>query len=85
MLNVHKGNVLANLTDFQNLTYEAIEKKTRKKLRYRDHGHEANIIHSMTVSEGKEDGEAASYVEATALFFLSIRQAIDGGKKVILA
>ena len=85
VLNVHKGNVLANLTDFQALTCEAIEKKTRKKLRYRDHGHEANIVHSMAASENEEGGEAASYVDATARFFLAIRQATDSGEKVVLA
>lgn len=85
VLNVHKGNVLANLSDFQNLTYEVVEKKTKQRLRHREHGHETNIVHSMTGSIGNEGGEAVSYVEATARFFLAIRQAIDSGEKVVLS
>lgn len=85
VLNIHKGNVLANLTDFQNLTCEVIEKKTKKRLRYRDHGHEANIVNSMSGSEDAEGGEAVSYVDATARFFLAIRQAIDSDEKVVLS
>ena len=85
VLNIHKGNVLANLTDFQILTSDVMEKKTRQKLRHREHGHEANIVHSMAGSEGEGAGEAVSYVEATALFFLAIRQAIDSGEKVVLS
>lgn len=85
VLNVHKGNVLANLTDFQNLTYEVIERKTKQRLRHREHGHEANIVHSMMGSVDGEEGEAFSYVEATARFFLAIRQAIDSGEKVVLS
>jgi predicted dehydrogenase len=85
VLNVHKGNVLANLTDFRTLTCEVIEKKTKKRLRYRDHGHEANIVHSMAASEDDEAGEAVSYVDATARFFLAIRKATDSGEKVVLA
>jgi len=85
VLNVHKGNVLANLTDFQKLTYEVIEKKTKKMLRHREHGHETNIVHSMAGSMEGSGGEAVSYVEATARFFLAISQAISSGKKVVLS
>ena len=85
VLNVHKGNVLANLTDFQKLTCEVIEKKTKRTLRHRDHGHETNIVHSIAASMNEEKGEAISYVEATARFFLAIRQAIDSGEKVVLS
>ncbi|MBI3776679.1 MAG: Gfo/Idh/MocA family oxidoreductase [Gammaproteobacteria bacterium] len=85
VLNLHKGNVLANITDFQYLTFDAIEKKTKLRLRRRDHGHEANIVHSMVGSEDEGGGEAISYVEATARFFLAIRQAVDSGEKVVLS
>lgn len=85
VLNVHKGNILANLTDFQKLTYELIEKKTKEKLRHRDHGHEANIVHSIANSVQEGGGESVAYVEATARFFLAIRQAIDSGEQVVLS
>ena len=85
VLNVHKGNVVANLTDFQSLTYEVVEKKTHHALRHREHGHESNIMFSMKDSSNSGNGEAIEYVEATARFFLAIKQAIESGKAVTLA
>lgn len=78
VLNLHKGNVVANLTDFQTLTLDVVEQKTRVKLRHRDHGHEANIINSLN---GAMDvpGEGVAYVVATAKLFLAIRESIDTG------
>jgi len=86
VLNVHKANVLANLTDFQTLTIDVVEKKEKVRLRSRDHGHGINICHSLDgAAEGGAPGEDASYVAATAKFFLAIRQAIDSGETVVLA
>jgi predicted dehydrogenase len=83
VLNVHKGDILANLTDFQTLTLDVVEKKKRVHLRHRDHGHGANIFHSLDgTSEDGVLGEDISYVAATAKFFLAIRQAIDSGETV---
>jgi len=84
VLNVHKGNVLANLTDFHRLTCDVVERKHKMVRHYRDHGHAENIVNSL---KGSADGrgEAASYVEATARFFLAIRNAIDSGEKLIVA
>jgi predicted dehydrogenase len=86
VLNLHKGNVLANLTDFQTLTVDVIEKKKKVHLRHRDHGHKANIFHSLdgTVEDGVP-GEEISYVAATAKFFLAIRQAIDSGEAMVVS
>lgn len=83
VLNLHKGGVIANLTDFQTLTVDIGEKKKKVQLRHRDHGHEANIVHSLAgAAEDGVPGEDVSYVAATAKFFLAIRQAIDSGKTV---
>jgi predicted dehydrogenase len=83
VLNVHKGNVLANLTDFQTLTIDVVERKRKIRLWHRDHGHGVNIIHSFAgAAENGGPGEAVTYVAATAKFFLAIRQAIDGGERV---
>lgn len=85
VLNLNKGNVLANLSDFHTLSVDVIEKRIRRRLRHRDHGHEANILHSISAlaSDGSS-GEAIQYVEATARFFLAVKQAIDTGEKVVL-
>jgi predicted dehydrogenase len=86
VLNVHKGNVLANLTDFQTLTVDVVEKKKKVHLRHRDHGHATNIFHSLDgISENGVSGEDVSYVAATATFFLAIRQAIDSGETVVVS
>ena len=82
VLNVHKGNVLANLTDFHTLTVDIVEKKKKVTLRHRDHGHEANFLHSVRGLEHGVPGEDLAYVEATARFFLGIRQAIESGEPV---
>jgi len=84
VLNVHKGNVVANLTDFQSLSYEVVEKKTHRSLRHREHGHQSNIVHSIKDCGNAGGGESIEYVEATARFFLAIRQAIDSGTTVTL-
>jgi hypothetical protein len=86
VLNLHKGNLLANLTDFQTLTVDVVEKKTKVHLRHRDHGHGANLIHSLNATtEANVPGEDVSYVAATAKFFLAIRQAIDSGETVVVS
>jgi predicted dehydrogenase len=86
ILNLHKGDILANLADFHTLTVDVVEKKKKIRLRHRDHGHEANIVHSfMGAAENGGPGEAEMYVAATAKFFLAIREAIDSGEKVLLS
>lgn len=86
ILNVHKGDVLATLTDFQKLTVDVVEKKYRFQPWHRDHGHEENFLHSLrgAIDDGVP-GEDISYVAATAKFVLAIRQAIDGGNSVELS
>lgn len=86
ILNVHRGNLLANLTDFQTLTADVVERKRRVRLRHRDHGHEANILNSYNGMRGSDMlGEDASYIAATAKLFLAIRQAVDSGKTVMVS
>ena len=86
VLNLQKGDIIANLTDFQMLTIDVVEKKKRVRLRHRDHGHEANILHSLAgaVTNGVP-GESRTYVAATAKFALAIRQAIESGEKVVVS
>ena len=63
-----------------------VEKKARVRLLHRDHGHEANIVHSLTAAtDDRTAGEDVKYVRATARFFLSVRKAIDSGKTIVLS
>lgn len=80
VLNIHRGDLLANLTDFHSLTAEVVAKKTKHRLLHRDHGQEANILNSST----SKAGEDPAYIISTAKFFLAIRQAIDSGQTVVL-
>lgn len=81
VLNVHKGNVLANLTDFKVLTVDRTETKSRTELWHRDHGHGANVVNSLTGARAKEElGEDVNYVGATGRFFLAIREALESGR-----
>lgn len=85
ILNVHKGNLLANLSDFQTLTVDIVQAKRRTRTRHRDHGHRANIVHSLQGSTpGGPPGEDLRYVAATARLFLAIREAVDSGRTIDL-
>jgi predicted dehydrogenase len=85
MLNIQRGNVVANLSDFQVLTVDAGVKKATIRLRHRDHGHGANIVNSLDRAVAVDAcGEEIRYVTATARFFLAIREAIDSGETVSL-
>ena len=81
VLNIHKGNLLGNLTDFQELKVEILEQKIVRRQFYRDHGHSLNILNSLS----SDRGEDPRYVIATAKLFLAIRRAIDVGSGLILS
>jgi predicted dehydrogenase len=81
VLNIHKGNLLGNLTDFQTLSVEVVEQKIVRRQFYRDHGHNLNILNSLN----SDHGEDPRYVIATAKLFLAIRGAIDGGTSIALS
>lgn len=81
ILNIHKGNLLGNITDFQSLSVEVVEQKFVRRQLYRDHGHNLNILNSLESARGEDP----QYVIATAKLFLAIRKAIDSGLGMTLA
>jgi predicted dehydrogenase len=81
VLNVHKGSLMGNITDFQSLSLEIIDCKTKTTIRHRDHGHEANIVNSL----GSARGETIDYVFLTAKLFLAFKEALDTNEKVIVS
>lgn len=83
-LNVHKGNVVANLTDFDRLTIDVIDRKCHTNLFFRDHGHGTNILDSINRVDTDAPGESIAYVGATAKLFLAVRDAIDSGQNIEL-
>jgi predicted dehydrogenase len=86
MINVQRGDVVANISDFQALAVDVNEHKNRMHLRHRDHGHRANIVNALdqALTDGAS-GEDIRYVTATARFFLAIQQAIELGAPVSLS
>lgn len=85
LLNVHKGAVLANLADFHALTYDIGASRSRFRLRFRDHGHRQNFLHSYGgLRDGGTPGESLFDTAATARFFLAVREAIESGKTVVV-
>jgi predicted dehydrogenase len=75
ILNIHKGNLVGNLTDFQSLSVDVIEKKTVWRHFHRNHGHEQNILNSLKSVRGEDQ----QYIIATANLFLAIRKALESG------
>lgn len=86
VLNLQKGNLLANISDFNTLTIDLADKNMKFRPFFRDHGHKANISNSLAgISMKSVSGEELAYVGATAKFFLAVRQAIENGESVVLS
>lgn len=81
-LNLHKGNLLANLQDFGSLELSIGAKYKRINSFYRDHGHKKNIQNSYIKTVSNESGEDLFYVYATGLLILKIKEATDSGSIV---
>ena len=82
-LNVHKGDLLASLRDFEDLSLDIIDKKHFKKLYHRDHGHCANITHSYNAHIKGYQGESLEYVRGSALLVLKIKEALDTNSVIV--
>lgn len=76
-LNVHKGDLLASLRDFEDLTLAVGARKKQFKLFHRDHGHCANITHSYEAGQSNSPGETLAYIRGSALLVLKIKEALD--------
>jgi predicted dehydrogenase len=76
-LNVHRGDLLAELKDFKTLSLVRGAKRSTVRALTRDHGHKANILNSYA---GAVQGDAtkapsALSIVATAALFLATREA----------
>jgi predicted dehydrogenase len=80
VLNLHKGNLIGNITDFRTLKIDIIDKKINKKILYRDHGHKENILNSFN----SKKGEHSSYIYLTAKFFLAFKQSLISSEPLIV-
>jgi len=83
-LQVHKGNLLGFMKDFQSLKIEKNTSKKQTNLLFRNHGHRENIHNSFSSTFHNNIGESLEYVHATAKFFLGIKKSIETGEEVVI-
>jgi predicted dehydrogenase len=86
ILNLHRGDLLAEIRDFKSLSIARGAHRRRYSNWFRDHGHRANIVNSYNGTRMGEAGNASelAYVAATAELFLRIRQAHDQRRELIV-
>jgi predicted dehydrogenase len=76
-LNAHKGNVLANLTDFKNLRIDLVDKIIKKRLWNRDHGHEYTVVNSYRMLKENRLKEPVNYIWDSGYLTLKTKEALD--------
>jgi predicted dehydrogenase len=84
----HQGDAILSLVDFQSLTVEVVERKTTKRLRYRDHGHGTTVARSFAMvrsADGTLDpGQPVQYVWETGLLYLETKRALEENRPVTI-
>lgn len=80
VLNCHRGNALCSLEDFQTSRADVGARRQRLRSRFRDHGHENNILHSFDTARSDRPGESELYVRLTGALFLAARVVVDTRK-----
>ena len=86
VLNLQKGDMVANISDFTTLTTDVLNRKKTIRPWFRDHGHGKNILHSLFQSRSPEGcGESLQYIVSTAQFFLTVKEAIESGESKALS
>ncbi len=81
----HRGNCLAVLDDFADLTVEVISRKRRYRNRHRDHGHRDNILaaYQASILGGPYDRQARfDHMKNTAHLFLQTKRALEINQRV---
>lgn len=86
VLNVHKGDLLAEVKDFKSVSLVRGAMRKRISSRFRDHGHKANALNSFKGTRQNDPSRAVDpqYLWASAKLFLAIKQAHDYGKPVTI-
>jgi predicted dehydrogenase len=78
VIDLSKGNLIAKLSNFQELQIELSGKKVNKKTLYRDHGHKASINEAfVSTTDNIGDGESIEHIEATSKLYLKIMEAMS--------
>lgn len=83
-LNVHKGNLLISMDDYEKLRIDVVDKKKIYRNIFRDHGHELNVKHSYELVSDNAEGESIKYIYETADLFLKTKEALESQKETIV-
>lgn len=85
-LNVHRGNVLLAMSDFQALTIKTDHRSRDHSGFYRDHGHEGAITRSYKMRADRLDADSRESmikdIWESANLMLRTKDAIENGKKI---
>lgn len=76
-LNVHKGNLLAQLTDFRTLRLDIGPVVRHHRLWFRDHGHRRSILDSYLMRSDKSKQETVAMIRETGYLMLKTREALE--------
>lgn len=76
-LNAHKGNLLANLTDFQQFRLDIHATVIRRRLRFRDHGHKQSIEKSYLMRADSSKQDTIKTVWETGYLMLKTKEALE--------
>lgn len=82
-LNVHKGNLLLTMSDYETLRVDVISRKRIYRNIFRNHGHKNNILKSYGLLSD-EQGESCEYVVSTAKLFLAVKEALESMELTIV-
>tara|TARA_R110000822_G_scaffold30143_2_gene88173 strand:+ start:11188 stop:12333 length:1146 start_codon:yes stop_codon:yes gene_type:complete len=83
-LNLHKGNTLISMDDYETMRVDVIDKKKVYKNIFRDHGHELSIKESYDLVTKNNKGESTKYIYETADLFLRTKDALETQKEIII-
>jgi predicted dehydrogenase len=86
ILNVHRGDLLAELKDFKSLTIALAHERKTWISRVRDHGHRSNILNSydQAFSHEPQTQDDLNHIDLTARLFLAVREAHEKGQPIVL-
>ena len=76
-LNAHKGDLLVNLQDFQNLRLDNVGRVTHRRLWFRDHGHRRSIVDSYRMRQDASLREDVRLIWDSGYLTLKTKEALD--------
>lgn len=81
-LNIHKGDLLVSMRDYKDLTVSVGSTKRKHILKYRDHGHRANVENSLGLIDGSTNGTSLEWVYYSGYLSLMTKKALDTNSPV---